>query len=527
MLLPGFPRPCPPCPPSPSLPADLLRDQTQQRENEEEQGQRLVSLLDRLLEVAECDPDLYTVLPWLRSVSLWELLLKRKAEARFSYVSCFSPSSPSSHSSDTLSTQSTLNTATTLLTFFARVTQPVAEMAEALYLSPLLWDIRTVWEILRRMARAARVDKVDGASGIKPLPRAVVVALCASLTRSRLIVRGGCEPRPHPAIWKITWQRIPVRLQWSVQSPVPDAPDAPGATRVVGNSLLVLVREEITHKAGIGSQQSRKVLAFRCMPDPLDRRDLGPASRPCKITEYIQAEMKLALYDALVFSRSRKGDSDRPINPPTLLRVQSPVPGAPLPKAIREAASVWGIKVEEAEAEAEVQRELEGVDHVNNYAEWNHQPEWEKWEKELAGQVLDPVHYMRILDRGLERTYGYAPFLTKQRVICHQGWRWRMLPNNDPARNYTGLRELLQSYPAVVGDDGTVEWRGFHYRDYEEDVLRYFPGEQVTVRPSPLAEAAILVYWRGSILCYAVAEELRHEDGSYRPYWFPYPRLGE
>jgi hypothetical protein len=26
-------------------------------------------------------------------------------------------------------------------------------------------------------------------------------------------------------------------------------------------------------------------------------------------------------------------------------------------------------------------------------------------------------------------------------------------------------------------------------------------------------------------LCYA--EELRHEDGSYRPYWFLYPRLGE
>lgn len=63
--------------------------------------------------------------------------------------------------------------------------------------------------------------------------------------------------------------------------------------------------------------------------------------------------------------------------------------------------------------------------------------------------------------------------------------------------------------------------------DKEKDVLRYFPQGSVTVRPSPLAEAAILVYWKQSVLCYAVADELRHDDGSFRPYWFPYPRLGE
>ena len=102
-----------------------------------------------------------------------------------------------------------------------------------------------------------------------------------------------------------------------------------------------------------------------------------------------------------------------------------------------------------------------------------------------------------------------------------------MRPDNDPLLNYAGLRELLPSHPAVVGDDGTIEWQGRHYRDYEEDVLRYFPGVAVTIRPSPLAEAAILVYWHGSVLCYAIAEELRHEDGTYRPYSFPYPRLGE
>ena len=94
-------------------------------------------------------------------------------------------------------------------------------------------------------------------------------------------------------------------------------------------------------------------------------------------------------------------------------------------------------------------------------------------------------------------------------------------------RHCPHLRELLLSYPAVVGGDGSVEWNGWHYRDYEEDLLRYFPKARVTIRPSPLAEAALLVYWHGSVHCYAVAEELRHEDGSYRPYWFPFARLGK
>ncbi len=72
-----------------------------------------------------------------------------------------------------------------------------------------------------------------------------------------------------------------------------------------------------------------------------------------------------------------------------------------------------------------------------------------------------------------------------------------------------------------------MEWQGWHYRDNDEDVLRYFPHAAVMIRPSPSTEATISVYWNEAILCYAVACELRHTDGSYRPYWFPYPHLGE
>jgi len=58
-------------------------------------------------------------------------------------------------------------------------------------------------------------------------------------------------------------------------------------------------------------------------------------------------------------------------------------------------------------------------------------------------------------------------------------------------------------------------------------VLQYWAHDVVTIRPSPATEATIWVYWKETILCYATADELRHEDGSYRPYWFPYSRLGE
>jgi hypothetical protein len=297
-----------------------------------------------------------------------------------------------------------------------------------------------------------------------------------------------------------------------------------------------VVREETAHKAGIGYQQTGKVLALRCLPDPLDRDRQGlgvvdEVDEPGNIgetAECIETAMNLALYDALVFSRCRDGEFNRPICPPTLLRVQAPVPGAPVPRAIQEAARVWGIQVEEME---EVERVLEGE------SESGSEREFERWEEELTGRVLDPVHYMRILDRGLARTYGYAPFLAKQQVIHHQGWLWSMRPDHDPLLNYMGLGELLPSDPAVVGEDGSIEWPGgghgqgwhyhYHYRDYEEDVLRYFAHTPVTIKYSPLNEAVILVYWRGSILCSAVAEELRHQDGSVRSYWFPYPRLGE
>ncbi len=149
----------------------------------------------------------------------------------------------------------------------------------------------------------------------------------------------------------------------------------------------------------------------------------------------------------------------------------------------------------------------------------------QQWEQELADRVLDPVQYLRLFDRAYERAFGYAPFLAKQQAARLAGWRMRL--DDDPCRLLPGLRELLPAYEALVGKDGTLEWHGWHYRDRENNILCYWSGEAVTIRPSPVSEAVIWVYWDQDILCQAVAEELCHKDGSYRPYWFPYPRLGK
>jgi hypothetical protein len=423
---------------------------------------QLSRLLERLLDEAFSAPRLYRVLPWLRNMRLWKLLAEHRAQVLYSGFLDTPPSDPTS----------TLQ-ASTLTTFFKEVSEPVAEMIEALYLSPLLRGRRIIHEILYRMARDA---------GARALSPDVVIGVCANLFYKRLfMLSDGIEPQK--VTWKITWRPTQVQLRW----PPPIG---------IKESFLVLVTGVIPGVGGICACEEEGlpevVLAFRCTPD-------SPSSDDTAV--------RLALYDALVFSFGMSPHYILNLSPPVHLCVQPPVP-----RAIRKVARMWHIEIE---AHTLAQSEQWQSERERNW----------QWERELADRVLDPVHYVRIVDRVFERAYGYAPFLTKQQA-AHQGGRC-MFPYRDPLRHYPGLGELLSCSRAIVGEDGTVEYQGWHYRDYDEDLLRYFPGEQVTVRPSPLAEAVVLVYWHDAILCYAVADELRHKDGSFRPYWFPYPRLGE
>ena len=285
-----------------------------------------------------------------------------------------------------------------LTTFFREVTEPVAAMIEALYLSPLFHCRRTVWEILRRMARAASV---------KALPPEVVTGVCASIAREHFkALRCGIEPRE--GTWRITWRPTSVQLRW----PTPIG---------IKESFVVLVTEvaQVMSRSSTASEESgetERVLAFRCTPDPPSSDESG------------ESAAKLALYDALVFGFPTGEQCIWSLSPPTDLFVQSP-----MPKAIQKAARVWRIKAEEIMLPGQ-QCEME--------------EEW-RWERELADRVLDPVHYLRILDRAFERAYGYAPFQAKQRVT--RGIGWHALPQSDPLRHCPGLGELLPSFPAVVG----------------------------------------------------------------------------
>ncbi len=333
----------------------------------------------------------------------------------------------------------------TLTTFFAQVTQPMAEMIERLYVSPLLRRVLTVEEIMRRMAHRV---------GASALPLDVVTGVCCSFGRRRASILSGDAIQMQATTWRIGWQQTAIQVRTLQRTTTP---------------FLLLVIDEATDN----------VLAFRSTQD-------CPRS----------ADVLSALYDALVFSRQDRWC----LHPPARLRVQQPVP----PEVI-QAAKTWGTEVE-----AVAQHEFAFV---------------QRWEQELTGRVLDPIQYLRIVDRACERAGGYAPFLAKQQAARQAGWRMRL--DDDPCRFLPSLRELLPADDALVGRDGTLEWHGWHYRDIEDHVLRYWPGEAVTIRPSPMSEAVIWVYWGQDVLCQAVAEELCHKDGSFRPYWFPYPRLGE
>src|SRR2546426_12827924 len=92
---------------------------------------RIPQILDGILKEAEQVPQIYERLPWLRQMDVIILCLER-AEGGIS--------------SGLSSSQEAILTA-----FFAMVTQPLAEMIQALYTPPVLRSMTTVGEILRRM----------------------------------------------------------------------------------------------------------------------------------------------------------------------------------------------------------------------------------------------------------------------------------------------------------------------------------------------------------------------------------------
>lgn len=392
----------------------------------EDSVHRIPHLLKDLLELAEYAPDVYQTLPWLKKMDVWLLILERMSEA-------IEPDEPPSQQE------------ATLVSFFANVTQPIADLIEALYLSPHLRRVSTVSEILHRMAQRIEVPV---------LPFDVVAGVCYSFWHRRASILSNDPIQIQTTTWRIGWQQTStrVRCMQGIQTP-----------------FLILVTDET----------SGKVLAFRSTYGPPESGDL-----------------LFTLYDALVFSSHDRWH----LHPPARIAVQYPLP----PELLR-AGKAWQIEVEEV-----MPQECAFL---------------RQWEDALKNRTLDASHYLRIVDRACEHVFGYAPLLAKQQVAHRLGRLWRV--EDDPAWFVPSLREVLPAYEASIGGDGTLEWQGWHYREKGHDLLRYWPHERVTIRPSPSSEALIWIYWKQEMLCEAVAEELCHKDGTYHPYWFPYPRLGE
>ncbi len=171
---------------------------------------RIPRLLEHLLEVAGYVPQVYEILPWLKGMDAWSLVQERLSHAFFPDVP------PSAQEA-------------TLTTFFARVTQPMAELIETLYVSPLLRRVSTVEEILRRMAHSV---------GACALPFDVVTGVCYALGRRRASILSGDPIQVQATTWRIGWQQTAVRMRTAHSTTMPH---------------LVLVIDEPTEK----------VLAFR------------------------------------------------------------------------------------------------------------------------------------------------------------------------------------------------------------------------------------------------------------------------
>jgi Mu transposase, C-terminal len=206
----------------------------------------------------------------------------------------------------------------------------------------------------------------------------------------------------------------------------------------------------------VTEEPSGKVLAFRCLQS-------APTSE----------ELALTLYDALVYPHLGQPSLRPQLHTPARLLVQGL-----LSEEMRQVAQAWRMEIIEDEQVS--------------------CPFLRQWEAELAGRALDADHYHRIFDRACERAFGYAPFLQKQLRARWMGWHSRL--EHDPAWSIAGLRALLPRFEAQVGQDGILEWQGLHYRDQEADILSYWAGETVVIRPSPLAEAVIWVYWPISVI---------------------------
>ncbi len=120
------------------------------------------------------------------------------------------------------------------------------------------------------------------------------------------------------------------------------------------------------------------------------------------------------------------------------------------------------------------------------------------WAPGLDGRVLPRSQCAAILDSFLERIHGYGPVREGKRrdeAFAHaQGY------NQDPAALFPLLRALLPEREGIITEDGLVI---DGYLRYTDQLLRFWPRTQVTLRHSAHSTNIAWIFLEGEILCQA------------------------
>lgn len=133
------------------------------------------------------------------------------------------------------------------------------------------------------------------------------------------------------------------------------------------------------------------------------------------------------------------------------------------------------------------------------------------WAQTPADRVLSEAHFALQTDTYLVKQHGYGP-LRAQQERDRQFAQLRGY-NREPVEQFPSLVHLLPRVTGRIGADASVACNGLHYID---ELLAYWPGQEVTLCQAPTAEALAWVYLDGEFLCQAHARELQRRDGTYR-----------
>ncbi len=120
-----------------------------------------------------------------------------------------------------------------------------------------------------------------------------------------------------------------------------------------------------------------------------------------------------------------------------------------------------------------------------------------EWASDLKGRPLRQDHLSVLFDNYLGKRHGHGPLSMREqqeRKFAHQvGY------NRDPNELFPALRNLLPLRHGQITADGVVECDGLHYAN---DLLAYWPGQQVTLRQSEYSNV-VWVYLEDEVLCQA------------------------